>query len=281
MKDIKRRMKSVESTMQITKAMELVASSKVRRAKERVEASRPFFDTLFETIRGVAASGSEFQSIYTQARPVHRSGFVVIAGDRGLAGGYNTNVLNFALEMIGDKEPVIIPVGRKTADFFAKRGIQVLQTPYPSIEEMDMDGAIDLGRMVGNLYCKGDIDELYIVYTEFVSMLSQQPACRKMLPLSFEETDGRGKPPARDTLFEPSAAAVFDEIVPQYVGGLLFGAISESFASEQSARRMAMEAATDNAEEMIADLSLRYNRARQGSITQEITEIVGGAEALN
>ena len=267
--------------MQITKAMELVASSKVRKAKERVEACRPFFDSLYETIQGVAAGNNDFDSVYTQKRPVRRTCFVVIAGDRGLAGGYNTNVLNFAMEQIAGKDAVVLPVGRKTEEFFKRRGVQMLDTPYPTVEEMGIDGALDLAKLTGDLYRSGAFDALYVVYTHFVSMLSQQPVVRQVLPLALDEQQPSEKATGGITLFEPSANAVFDRIVPQYIGGMLYGAVCESFASEQSARRMAMEAATDNAEEMISDLSLRYNRARQGSITQEITEIVGGAEALN
>lgn len=283
MKAIKQRIKSVESTKQITKAMELVASSKLRRAKERVETARPYFNTLLAAIHEMAMGNHDTSSLYTQKRSGKKAAFIIIAGDRGLAGGYNANILKFAGALMQGKEASVVPVGKKVVEYFESRHYPLVKTPFATVEEMDLEAAFELGALVCDLYCSGQFDEVHLVYTEFVSMLSQVPAGHKVLPLQFDASPSDNVAPKipRDTTFEPEIVEVLDRIVPQYVGGMIYGAISESYASEQGARRTAMEAATDNAEEMIAGLSLRFNRARQGSITQEITEIVAGANALS
>ena len=273
MRDVKRRIKSVESTMQITKAMQLVASSKLRRAKERVETARPYFNTLYETICAMAAGNTDKTNLYTRPREVRRKAYVVIAGDRGLAGGYNVNILRFAESQM-DPETA----------YFSRRAYETrVFQEYAAVESIDLERSFELARLLTDLFRSGEADEVVLVYTEFASMLSQVPACRKILPLSFTAEELEGHSPA-DTFgaaeFDPSIGDVMARIVPQFVGGMIFGAISESFASEQAARRTAMEAASDNAEEMISSLSLAYNRARQGAITQEITEISSGFEAL-
>ena len=272
MRDVKRRIKSVESTMQITKAMQLVASSKLRRAKERVETARPYFNTLYETICAMAAGNTDKTNLYTRLREVRRKAYVVIAGDRGLAGGYNVNILRFAESQMDPETALVIPVGKRAVDYFSRRAYETrVFQEYAAVESIDLERSFELARLLTDLFRSGEADEVVLVYTEFASMLSQVPACRKILPLSY--TFGAAE-------FDPSIGDVMARIVPQFVGGMIFGAISESFASEQAARRTAMEAASDNAEEMISSLSLAYNRARQGAITQEITEISSGFEAL-
>ena len=284
MRDVKRRIKSVESTMQITKAMQLVASSKLRRAKERVETARPYFNTLYETICAMAAGNTDKTNLYTCPREVRRKAYVVIAGDRGLAGGYNVNILRFAESQMDPETALVIPVGKRAVDYFSRRAYETrVFQEYAAVESIDLERSFELARLLTDLFRSGEADEVVLVYTEFASMLSQVPACRKILPLSFTAEELEGHSPA-DTFgaaeFDPSIGDVMARIVPQFVGGMIFGAISESFASEQAARRTAMEAASDNAEEMISALSLAYNRARQGAITQEITEISSGFEAL-
>ncbi|MEG1620388.1 MAG: ATP synthase F1 subunit gamma [Oscillospiraceae bacterium] len=281
MKDIRRRIKSVESTMQITKAMELVASSKLRKAKERVERSRPFFNILYETMVEIAFSNKDFTSIYTQERSINKVGIIVVAGDRGLAGGYNANVLKHAQTLAQGKDTLIIPIGKKVADFFVKRGFEVYDTGFSTVEELGMDETYEIARMAATLFRDGEIDELQIVYTQFMSMLSQVPNSMKVLPLNFGDEDITQNLISSATDFEPSPADVFATIVPQYLCGVIFGAVAESYASEQGARRTAMEAASDNAGDIIEDLNLKFNRARQAAITQQITEIVGGAQALS
>lgn len=285
MRDVKRRIKSVESTMQITKAMQLVASSKLRRAKERVETARPYFNTLYETIRSMAAGNTDKTNLYTRPREIRHKACLVIAGDRGLAGGYNVNILRFAESQMDPETALVIPVGKRAVEYFTRR--KEYQTrvfeEYAAVESIDLARSFELARLLTDLFRSGEADEVELIYTEFASMLSQVPVCRKILPLSFteEELDGQAVENTFGSAeFDPSIGDVMARIVPQFVGGMLFGAVSESFASEQAARRTAMEAASDNAEEMIGSLSLAYNRARQGAITQEITEISSGFEAL-
>lgn len=278
MKDIKRRIKSVQSTMQITKAMELVASSKMRRAKERALAARPYFNTMYETITRLAGATRDADSVYTRRREVKNSLFIVIAGDRGLAGGYNTNLFKTVAEHMDGKVVCVLPIGKKAVEYCAHRGLETVTDAYATAEDVSLGDCFSIARMLCGQFRKGAFDALYVGYTNFVSMLSQQPAVLKMLPIRYERREAKNTAESL-TIYEPSSEAVYDAIVPEYVGGLLWGAIAESVASEQGARRTAMDAASKNAGDMIEDLSLKYNRARQGAITQEITEIVAGAEA--
>ena len=279
MKDIKRRIKSVQSTMQITKAMELVASYKMRRAKERALAARPYFNTMYQTVRRLSAETRDGDSVFTRRRPVKNSLFIVIAGDRGLAGGYNANLFKLAAAEIGDKSAKIVTVGKKAQEHYAKRGWQVV-SDYPGIAEtMRISDTHTIIDEVIALYRAGDVDEVFLCYTEFVSPLQQEAKCIQLLPASFDkEPQAEGAQGTKVlTEYDPSPEAVFDAIIPEYLYGVLYGAVVESYCSEQSARRMAMEAASDNAGEMIENLNLSYNRARQAAITQEITEIVAGS----
>ena len=276
MKDIKLRIKSVESTMQITKAMELVASSKVRKAKLHAERTRPYFTTLYATLSDIAENNREFSSVYVQAREVEKLCYVLIAGDRGLAGGYNANLFKAMEEHRQGRECVVLPVGRKALEYCQRNGLPVLSQDYDLVERVDIADCSAMAELLCKAFRENAFDELNLVYTNFVSMLSQQPAVMKLLPLYYEKPQGQVRESL--TLFEPSSGAVFNAIVPEYVTGLLYGALAESEASEQSARRAAMDAASKNAGEMIENLSLHYNRARQAAITQEITEIVAGAE---
>ena len=279
MKDIKLRIKSVESTMQITKAMELVASSKLRKAKERQERSRPYFEGLKDTLADIEAATSDFSSPYQEKREVKKQCLIVIAGDRGLAGGYNSNVFKTVNGLIREETPVcVIPIGKRAVDFFARKGIEILTTEFAEAADISIPDCFAISKLITEGYLSGQFDEVSIVFTRFVSMLTQAPACERLLPLEAqkrEEKDGKVRPLV---LYEPSPEVVYDAIVPNFVSGMIYGAMCESVASELGARRTAMDAASKNAAEMIDDLSLRYNRARQGAITQEITEIVAGAE---
>ncbi len=278
MKDIKLRIKSVESTMQITKAMELVASSKLRRAKERAESTRPYFTTLYQTLEDIAHSNTDFSSPFVQPKAVGKVCYVVIAGDRGLAGGYNNNLFKAVWEHMDAQSVCVLPIGKKAVEYCARRGVESLSDEYASVEDVSLRDCFSIAKLLCGELRKGSFDTLYVGYTKFVSMLSQQPQVVKMLPIRHDQRPAKEK--AESLIeYEPSAAAVYNAIVPEYVGGLLWGAVAESLASELGARRTAMDAASKNAGEMIEDLSLKYNRARQGAITQEITEIVAGAEA--
>lgn len=277
MKDIKRRIKSVESTRQITKAMELVASSKLRKAKEKADNSKPFFKTLYETMCEIVSSDNTFNSIYTRKRKNNVTLLVVIGGDRGLAGGFNANVLNLAQkrydELKNKGEVVFLPIGRKAVEYFEKRSVKIM-TRYENISEsLSIYGAMSIADKIIDVYNKDKIDRVELFFTDCVSPLYHEAKRMPLIPLDIEaDVEYKGL-----TNYDPSPEAVFDSLIPKYLAGVLFGAVVDSFAAEQAARRTAMENATDNADEMINDLSLMYNRARQAAITQEITEIVGGA----
>jgi len=280
MKDIKRRIRSVGSTKQITKAMELVSSSKLRRAKQRAEAARPYFEAQYTLLSEIASVKKDFTTVYTESRPVKRRLFIVIAGDRGLAGGYNSNILKAAVAAHkGDEvNPKIVAVGRKAVEYFEKRDYEIVGS-YPYLaENVKTADCADIATIVTDMFAAGEVDEVRLFYTAFVSPLVQNPEQIKLLPISDIGT-GVGEDLGLIT-YDPSPEAVFNRIVPKFVMSLLNCGIVESYASEQGARRTAMESATDNADQMIADLSLIYNRARQEKITNEINEIVSGANAL-
>ncbi len=273
-KEIKNRIRSMESTKQITKAMEMVAASKLRRAQAQVLNSRPYFETLYSTLAEIVETNSELSSQYLTQRPVNKSLYVVIAGDRGLAGGYNANVLKLCYSEMEGKHAVVLPIGKKAVDFFRARKSEMLSQEYGSAEELSVGDCFTIAKQLCREYKAGKYDEIYVGYTNFASVLSQTPATLQMLPLLRQETSEKQP---RDIIYEPSSEEVFDAIIPEYLGGILYGALCESRASEQAARRTAMDSATQNAEEMIDDLSLKFNRARQAAITQEITEIVAGS----
>ena len=281
MKDIKRRIRSVGSTKQITKAMELVSSSKLRRAKQRAESARPYFEAQYTLLSEIASVKKDFTTVFTEARPVRRRLFIVLAGDRGLAAGYNSNILKAAVAAHeGDAEkPEIIAIGRKSVEFFEKRGYKLVGS-YPYLaENVKTAHCADIARTVTDMFRNGEVDEVVLFYTAFVSALVQNPERIKLLPIS---DIGAGTGDGDNCLisYDPSPEAVFNRIVPKFIMSLIKCGVVESYASEQGARRTAMESATDNADQMIADLSLIYNRARQEKITNEINEIVSGANAL-
>ena len=277
-KDIKNRIRSMESTRQITKAMEMVASSKLRQAQARVAASRPYFQILRNTIDSIVQTNGDFTSPYLQARPGNKALFIVIAGDRGLAGGYNSNVLKLCISQMEGKEATVLPIGKKAVDYFRSRKVNILTDSYAEAAEVSIGDCFSISKALAKAYLSGKYDEVHVVYTTFVSVLSQNPDSIQLLPLlrAAGELENETK---MLTLYEPSAEEVFASIVPEYLGGTLYGALCESRCSEQAARRTAMDSATSNAGDMIADLSLKYNRARQAAITREIIDIVAGADA--
>ena len=277
MKDIKLRIKSVESTMQITKAMELVASSKMRRAKERVEHSRPYFETLHKTLTEIAAADPRARNPYLRRAEIKKTLLIVIAGDRGLAGGYNSNVLKQAQQEAGDV--VVLPIGKRSAEYFVHHEVPLFTQEVLLAADITVGECFQLARRITEGYCKGEYDAVKICYTRFDSMMTQTASTMEVLPLSIEPTEQQKAEARRSQiLYKPSSEEVFRAIIPEYVAGIVYGAVCESVASELAARRTAMDAATKNAGEMIEHLNLYYNRARQAAITQEITEIVAGAE---
>ena len=282
-KEIKNRINSVQSTKQITKAMELVASSKMRKAKDRALASRPYFNTMYDTVKDIATNTKGVRDPFLKQREVKNRCYIVIAGDRGLAGGYNSNIFKLTTSHMDGKQEKVMALGKKSVEFFQKRNYDLLISEE-CVENCDYEKTLEVANTAMDLYKKGEVDEVYISYTEFVSPLVQRPKLKKILPLVFDEdeTEVKSKEEGRKARVQylPSPEAVLSYIIPKYVSGIIYDGVIESFASEQSARRNAMKSASDNADEMLSTLELSYNRARQSSITQEITEIVGGVEAL-
>ena len=277
-KEIKNRIRSMESTKQITKAMEMVAASKLRRAQAQISASRPYFQILRSTIRDITQANRDFSSPYLKAREVKKVMYIVIAGDRGLAGGYNSNILKMVLSEVQGRDAVVLPIGKKAVDFFKSKNIPALTDNYAEAASVSVGDCFSISKQLSKAFLAGEFDEIHVAYTNFVSVLSQVPASMQLLPLKKEEIEASEKDERHCvTLYEGEPEDVFAAIVPEYLGGILYGALCESRAAEQAARRSAMDSATQNADEMIADLSLKFNRARQAAITQEITEIVAGS----
>ena len=271
-KDIKNRIRSMESTKQITKAMEMVAASKLRHAQAQVLSARPYFEILYATISDIAATGDCLESPYLNRPDSGKVLYVVIAGDRGLAGGYNSNILKLVQAQSEGKDATILPIGKKAVDYFRGR-MNMLTDSYAEAANVSIGDCFSIAKLLTKAYLAGEFDRIFVAYTKFVSVLSQTPDALQLLPLAQPEQ----APGSQDIIYEPDANTVFDAIIPEYLGGVLYGALCESRASEQAARRTAMDSATQNAEDMIADLSLKFNQARQAAITQEITEIVAGS----
>ncbi len=274
-KEIKNRIRSMQATRQITKAMEMVAASKLRRAQAQVISARPYFEALYSTIHDIVDANSDFSSPYLQNKGGNNVLYVVIAGDRGLAGGYNSNVLKLVMSELEGKEATVLPVGKKAVEFFKSRKINALTVNYADAADVTLGDCFTIAKMLSKAFLAGKYDEIRVAYTNFVSVLSQTPSTLRLLPLIRQETTREKH--GNDILYEPDSVRVFEEIIPEYLGGMLYGALCESRAAEQAARRTAMDSATSNADEMIDQLSLEFNRARQAAITQEITEIVAGS----
>lgn len=272
MKAIKNRIKSVENTRQITKAMQLVATSKMRKAKEKIEESRPFFDTLSDALSDIAGSVRDFSSPFTAEAKEGKACHIVIAGDRGLAGGYNNNLFKSLNYKDGD---IIFPIGKKVLEYFGKKNVTFFTTEYQIAADVKISDCNIIGQALAEAFEKGEFTSLDIYYTGFVNVLSQLPARKAILPIA---SMGEGSTKKALIEYDPSPQAVFERIIPHYISGIIYGGVCESIASELSARRTAMENATDNAGEIIDSLSLTYNRARQAAITQELTEIVAGSQ---
>lgn len=273
-KEIKNRIRSMESTRQITKAMEMVAASKLRHAQQKVLSSRPYFEILRDTVASIVDSNTDFSSPYLVRRELRRSAYVVIAGDRGLAGGYNSNILKLVQAETVEKNVTVLPIGKKAVEFFKARKADILTEAYGETADVSIGDCFSIAKQLCGGYLAGEYDEIVVAYTGFVSVLSQSPTTLQMLPLI--PSDNAPKDPD-DILYEPDSVSVFERIVPEYLGGLLYGALCESSCSEQAARRTAMDSATKNADDMIADLSLKFNQARQAAITNEIIDIVAGS----
>lgn len=285
MKEINLRIKSITGTKQITKAMELVAISKLTKAMDRIAKCRPFYTELYSQLCEIAMASSASDSVFCVKRQVKKICIIAIAGDRGLAGGYNNNLFKYCAELVEKRccEVCVLPIGKRSLEHFRRRGAELISTDYAVCESVEVGDCYEISRLLTEMYVLGEFDELHVVYTNFASMLSQDPGSLRLLPLASQinvEGAGAGNKaaPKPFMLIEPSVGAVFESIVPDSLAGLIWGAVCESHASELAARRIAMENATSNAEDIIADLQLKYNKARKSSITQQITEIVSGSQ---
>lgn len=278
-RDLRRRIKSVKSTQQITKAMKMVAAAKLRRAQEAVEAARPFALKIKDVLSRVAAASGGASHPLLEVREVKTIAYVIITADRGLCGGFNANVLRRAASEVRDvNNPAIVAVGTKSRDYFTRRGYDIAASYVRLGETIQFSQAKEIARFVIDKYIAGEFDEVHLVFSEFVNILTQRPVKVKLLPVETPTEEKKG--PQVEYIFEPSAEAVLAELLPTYVETTVFRAMLEAKAGEQGARMTAMDSATKNAKELINKLTLSLNRARQAAITKEISEIVGGAAAL-
>lgn len=281
MRDIKRKIRSVNSTKQITKAMELVSTAKLKRARDKLETTKSYFETVKDTVWNILKNSKDLNHEYLSEREIKKSLYIVITGDRGLCGGYNINAIKKALAGIEEKEKTsIVAIGQKSRDYFKKKNYEIAGEFIHISEKPDYKHAKNIAKLVLDLYKDEEIDEVNLVYTRFVSTISQDPQMVRLLPVDQAEGPDKEEMEFKYVSYEPSPEAVLNYLVPKYIESTVYGALVESAASEQAARRIAMESATDNAEDMIDNLTLSFNQARQAAITQEISEIVGGAEAL-
>lgn len=284
-REFKRRIRSVKNTQQITKAMKMVSAAKLRRAQEAAEASRPYNETLRDTLARLAAVTFDVRHpLLAKREDIKKVGYVVITADRGLCGAYNTNIIRAANTAIEEDERKIdsgiVAVGRKARDFYRKRS--GLDAEFINLgDNISYADAREIGQYIVNAYENEEVDEVYLVYARFINVLRQIPTVTQLLPIQPPEKDEEEKDIVIDYLYEPSADEILLALLPRYIGSQIFNALLESKASEHGARMTAMGNATENAGEIIDSLTLAMNKARQAAITDEILDIVGGAEALN
>lgn len=280
MRDIKRRKESIQSTGQITKAMKLVSTVKLQKAKSRAENSLPYFNYMYQTVNSMLKKSSTLSHPYLNAGSSPKKAIIVITSNRGLAGGYNSNVIKLVTGSgIAKEDAVIYAVGRKGRDALAKRGYEIRADYSEVINEPMFKDAIDIGRDVLNAFVNNEVGEIYIAYTVFKNTVVHIPTFLKLLPVEVKEEADEEDLTLMN--YEPHSDEALNLIIPKYINSLVYGAMVQALASENGARMQAMDAATSNADEMISDLSLLYNRARQSSITQELTEIIAGANAIS
>lgn len=282
MRDIKRRKESVASTGQITKAMKLVSTVKLQKAKARAESNKPYFTMLYDTICSILARTGTIDHRYLRESDSKRKAVIAITSNRGLAGGYNNNIVKEITAAFAPEDTDIYALGKKGLEGLSRKGYNIIEDYSEVMNEPLYADAIHIGKNVLASYENGEVGEIYLAYTGFKNTVVHEPKLIKLLPISVEEIM---KDVEIDTLtlmnFEPEADEALDMIIPKYMNNIIYGAFVEAIASENGARMQAMDSATKNAEDMIDDLSLKYNRARQSSITQELTEIIAGAEAIS
>ncbi len=282
MRDIKRRKSSVQSTQQITKAMKLVSTVKLQRAKGRAEKSKTYFSCMYDTVASMLSKAGEINHPFLRAGESQKKAVIVITANRGLAGGYNSNIVKLIKNSDFRKEDLVIyTVGTKGRDALARLGYEIADDYSDAIEEPVYADAMNISKKLLKDYVAGEIGEIYVAYTGFKNTVTHVPTLLRLLPVNVEDErlDEGGSSAVME--FEPQSEEAIDLIIPKYITSLIYGALIESVASENGARMQAMDSATSNADDMISKLSLLYNRARQSSITQELTEIIAGAEAIS
>lgn len=280
MREIKRQIRSIQNTRQITKAMEMVAAAKLKKAQSAAEASRPYADKIREMVLDIAAGTTGIKHPMLETRPVKKTGYLVMTTDRGLAGGFNANLLRKTMQVIRERhqssdEYVLLVVGRKGRDYFRRRNLPILEEITGLSDSPTFTDIRPITQAAVQNYENGSFDELYLIYNRFVNAITQTPVEKKLLPL--DDVKGNGQKAQYE--YEPSAEGVLEVLLPKYAETLIYSAMLESKASEFGAKMTAMGSATKNASKMISSLTLQYNRARQAAITQEITEIVAGANS--
>lgn len=283
MRDIKRRKTSIQGTQQITKAMKLVSTVKLQRARANAERSKAYFDCMYDTVSSILSKVGHVEHRYLIPGNVSKKAVIVITSNRGLAGGYNSNIIKLITrhESWKKEDVQVYAIGSKGRDALHRSGYEIKEDLTDLIEQPIFADAILLSERLLEAFTKGEIGEIHIAYTSFKNTVSHEPTLLQLLPVVHDENDtaaARGRGALMN--FEPEDVDALDMLIPKYVTSLIYGAMMESVASENGARMQAMDNATSNAEDIIEDLALKYNRARQGSITQELTEIIAGAEAL-
>lgn len=283
MRDIKRRKSSIQSTQQITKAMKLVSTVKLQKAKNRAEQTNPYFNYMYQTVSSMLARSGNINHPYLKANESTKKAIVTITSNRGLAGGYNSNIVKLITTSDMPKEDIeIYAIGNKGLEALERREYHIKYSDAELIESPTYEAAAALCKQVLDAYTNGEIGEIYLAYTHFKNTVSHEPKMIKLLPVEFDEEElSQGDTSNVLMNYEPNEEEALDMIIPKYITSLFYGALVEAVASENGARMQAMDSATSNAEEIISDLTLKYNRARQGSITQELTEIIAGAAAIS
>ena len=279
LKDIRDRIKSVKSIQKVTKAMKMVAAAKMRRAQERMEESRPYSNSLAEVIQHLLPDIDRDALPLLDVRDVKRKAYVVVSADRGLAGAFNTNLLKVAqkeIDSFGKEKVDLFCIGKKARDHFKRREYNIINSHVDFWADMEFNSAITIGRSIIEHFTSGKVDEINVVYNYFINVGQQEVKSEVLLPLVYEEKNGV----THDRLYEPSKEELVSSLIPRHLNVQMWKYLLESYASEQAARMLSMENATTNAQDMIKDLTLEFNKARQAAITTEMLEIVSGAEAL-
>lgn len=282
MRDIKRRRDSIQSTGQITKAMKLVSTVKLQKAKSKAENSRPFFNMMYETVCNMLAKSGNIEHKYLKAGDSKKKAVIVITANRGLAGGYNANVTKLVTNgSIPREDAVIYAIGRKGKETLERKNYKIKEDYSDVINEPMYNDAMTICEDVLQAFANGEIGEIYLAYTSFKNTVVHEPKLIKLLPVDGSAMKNTGNEDSIPMNYEPEEEKALDVIIPKYVCSLIYGALVEAVASENGARMQAMDSATSNADDMISSLSLKFNRARQASITQELTEIIAGAQAIS